>query len=81
MSKQFQFQLVEDSTIVFLGETEETKIEPVANVLVKKGDRVKLESGEEGVIIKYPSNYAISIQLDNKEIKVVEKWDIIGLSE
>lgn len=76
ISNQFQFQLVEDSTIICLGETEETKVEPIANITVKKGDRVRTDKGDEGVVIKYPSNYEISIQLDDNTIKKIEKWDI-----
>ena len=65
--------------MVFLGETEETKIEKPANVVLKKGDRVRLSGGEEGIIVKYPSNYEISVLLDDKTTKIIEKWDVIDV--
>lgn len=79
LTDKWQLNLAEETTMIFFGETDDLKIEKPANIIFKKGDRVKLESNEEGVIVKYPSNYAISIELDNGDIKVVEKWDIINV--
>lgn len=79
LSEKWQFNLSKDTTMVFLGETEETKIEKPANIILKKGDRVRLSGGEEGIIVKYPSNYEISVLLDDKTTKIIEKWDVIDV--
>ena len=65
---------------MFIGSDETTKIEKREAILFKKGDYVKLESGKIGKIIKYPSNDAISIQIEGtNEVEIHSKWDFVEI--
>ena len=81
-NNQIQFVLPEGSpSIMFLGSTEETKIEKQKVINFKKGDFVKLENGKIGKIIKYPSNATIYIEFENKEIEIHSKFDFVEIVE
>ena len=78
---ELQLQLLTDNEIpMFIGSDETTKIEKREAISFKKGDYVKLESGKIGKIIKYPSNDAISIQIEGtNEVEIHSKWDFIEI--